>query len=87
MPTYAYHCTVCQHQVDLFQKITDPVEKVCPQCGHEALRRGPGGGIGLSFVGSGFYQTDYTARPKEGNSCPCGKSDRCNNMERKNSTE
>lgn len=77
MPTYAYHCTICQNQLELFQKITEAPETLCPQCGHESLRRGPGGGIGLSFVGSGFYQTDYTARPKEGNCCPCGKGASC----------
>lgn len=31
----------------------------CPACKSEALVRGPGGGIGLQFKGTGFYLTDY----------------------------
>ncbi|MCB1112643.1 MAG: zinc ribbon domain-containing protein [Chlamydiales bacterium] len=71
MPTYAYHCTNCQEETEAFQKITDAPLKKCPQCGKETLQRGPGGGIGLTFKGTGFYITDY-GNKKEG-CCPCGK--------------
>ncbi len=59
MPTYAYHCQECGHEMDAFQKITDAHLTHCPNCNKNTLRRGPGGGIGLSFKGSGFYITDY----------------------------
>lgn len=59
MPTYAYHCQECEHEMDAFQKITAEHLTKCPNCKKETLRRGPGGGIGLSFKGSGFYITDY----------------------------
>ena len=36
----------------------------CPQCKQDRLQRGIGGGTGMIFKGSGFYQTDY----KGGNS-------------------
>lgn len=31
----------------------------CPDCGRMKLRRGIGGGAGIVFRGSGFYETDY----------------------------
>lgn len=82
MPTYAYHCKQCGHKLDIFHKISEPARKLCPQCGHETLQRGPGGGSGLQFKG-GFYKDNYDA-PKvsdttpEGTQppscCPCGKN-------------
>jgi putative FmdB family regulatory protein len=75
MPTYEYHCKACGHKLEAFQKITDHPLTTCGQCGKDALQRGPGGGIGLSFVGTGWYKTDYAggAPAKEGGCCPCGK--------------
>lgn len=84
MPTYDYRCTQCQHALEVSQKISEPSLKLCPQCGHETLRRGPGGGIGISF-GPGFYNTGYSAPPvespqananpaKASGCCPCGKN-------------
>jgi len=84
MPTYEYSCDSCGHTMDLFQKITADPEKECPECRHHTLRRGPGGGAGLIFQGSGFYITDYCqnkenkesqekSSPSKKDSCPCGK--------------
>ncbi|CDR34508.1 FmdB family zinc ribbon protein [Criblamydia sequanensis] len=64
MPTYDYTCENCGHRLEAFQKITSDPLTTCPKCHKEALRRGPGGGIGLSFKGSGFYITDYKSPPK-----------------------
>lgn len=33
--------------------------KKCPQCGRNKLQRLIGGGSGIIFKGSGFYETDY----------------------------
>lgn len=74
MPTYAYHCEECGHEMDAFQKITDSPLTDCPQCNKDSLRRGPGGGIGLSFKGSGFYITDYANKSE---ACPCGSEKSC----------
>lgn len=59
MPTYDYRCEACGHEFELFQYISEPVKRKCPECGRLRLRRliGPGGG--LVFRGSGFYITDY----------------------------
>ncbi|NGX41872.1 MAG: hypothetical protein K940chlam7_00146 [Chlamydiae bacterium] len=79
MPTYEYHCEECEHVMDAFQKISDDPLKECPECGKSALRRGPGGGIGLSFKGSGFYITDYGSKKCDAagtaeKPCSCEKS-------------
>lgn len=59
MPTYDYLCDACSHKFEEFQGINDKLLTKCPQCGKKKLRRLFGGGAGLIFKGSGFYQTDY----------------------------
>ena len=59
MPTYEYVCDRCEHRFELFQQMTDPVKRKCPECGKLALRRLVGAGAGVLFRGNGFYQTDY----------------------------
>lgn len=59
MPTYDYECDACGHSFELFQSITEPVKKKCPECGKPKLRRLFGTGAAVVFKGSGFYQTDY----------------------------
>lgn len=77
MPTYEYTCLKCGHQKEVKQKITEESLKTCDLCHENTLARGPGGGIGLSFRGSGFYITDYkNGTPpsvKQEECCPCGK--------------
>lgn len=56
-----------------------PLSK-CPSCNKDALKRKIGGGIGLSFVGTGFYCTDYKdalQESKASSCCPCGKNTAC----------
>ncbi len=59
MPTYEYKCGDCGHGFELFQSITDPVRRKCPECGARKLKRLIGSGGAVIFKGSGFYQTDY----------------------------
>ncbi|MEN1679892.1 MAG: zinc ribbon domain-containing protein [Planctomycetota bacterium] len=59
MPTYDYECDACDHTFELFQQISDPVKKKCPECGKLKLRRLFGTGAAVVFKGSGFYETDY----------------------------
>lgn len=80
MPTYDYRCKNCEAKSEVFQKITDEPLTNCDHCGKSSLERGFGGGVGLSFKGSGFYITDYKTevQPKTHDGsfscCPCGKS-------------
>ncbi len=59
MPTYDYECDACGHSFELFQGINEPLEKKCPECKKNKLRRLFGTGGAIMFKGSGFYQTDY----------------------------
>src|SRR6188768_2659873 len=59
MPTYDYECDACGHTFELFQSISEPVQKKCPECKKKKLRRLIGAGAAVVFKGSGFYQTDY----------------------------
>ncbi|SRR5690606_14621647 len=59
MPTYDYECDACGHTFDVFQNISEPKKKKCPECGKPKLRRLFGAGAAIVFKGSGFYQTDY----------------------------
>ncbi|MDR0442662.1 MAG: zinc ribbon domain-containing protein [Treponema sp.] len=57
MPTYEYECKSCSHNFEIFQSMSDPPLKDCPECGRE-IRRLIFGGAGVIFKGSGFYVTD-----------------------------
>ena len=59
MPTYQYRCKSCSFEFEELQKNSDKPLKTCPSCKKETLVRNIGGGAGLVFKGSGFYQTDY----------------------------
>ena len=59
MPTYDYLCDACGHEFELFQSISEPVKRKCPECKKPKLRRLFGTGAAVVFKGSGFYQTDY----------------------------
>lgn len=59
MPTYEYVCDACGHAFELFQQMTDPVRRKCPECAELKLRRLIGTGAGVLFKGPGFYETDY----------------------------
>jgi putative FmdB family regulatory protein len=63
MPTYHYHCSNCGHELEELQSFNDEPLLRCPECGTDSLARGVGGGAGLIFKGSGFYQTDYKKEP------------------------
>jgi putative FmdB family regulatory protein len=59
MPTYDYQCEACGHAFELFQSMSAPVKRKCPECKKSKLKRLIGTGSGVLFKGSGFYETDY----------------------------
>ena len=59
MPTYDYRCDACGHEFELFQQMSAPVKKKCPERSKLKLKRLIGTGSGVMFKGSGFYETDY----------------------------
>ena len=59
MPTYDYICDACQHEWELFQRITEDHIKKCPACKKNKAVRQFGTGAAVMFKGSGFYETVY----------------------------
>ena len=68
MPTYEYECDACHYFFEHYQSMTDPKLKKCPKCGKNKLYRLIGTGAGVIFKGTGFYETDYKAKPSAGTS-------------------
>lgn len=81
MPTYQYECTACGHSLEILQSMTDKKLTKCPKCSKQKLVRLIGGGSGIIFKGSGFYETDYKrkepAAAKSTEHTGCGKSNCC----------
>ncbi len=77
MPTYGYKCTKCEHEFEVFQKITDEPIQDCPKCeGGVKKLLFP---VGIVFKGSGFHINDYKKPEKksvtEPASAPAAKSE------------
>lgn len=76
MPVYTYRCDDCGVQFDKKQSFTDPILKVCPECGKKSVHKiyTP---VGIVFKGSGFYATDHRS--------PSGQSNKSHNEEKTSS--
>ena len=59
MPTYQYECQACGHDFEELQDMSAAKLTKCPKCHKNKLVRLIGGGSGMIFKGSGFYETDY----------------------------
>ena len=82
MPNYDYECTDCGYTFEKFQSMTEDKLKTCPECKKDTLVRLIGGGSGVVFKGSGFYETDYKSKPQPApscseSSCPKAKNGTC----------
>ncbi len=75
MPIYEYACTACGHQLEVIQKMSDPVLRTCPACNTEQLQKLISA-AGFRLKGSGWYETDFKGgqKPaaKEAPSPACG---------------
>ncbi|HZK06233.1 MAG TPA: FmdB family zinc ribbon protein [Actinomycetaceae bacterium] len=56
MPTYAYRCTQCSDEFDVYQRFEEEALSSCPKCSGELRKLFTPAGI--VFKGSGFYRTD-----------------------------
>ncbi len=61
MPLYEYECSDCAGRFERIQKFSDPIVKICPECGGpvEKLLSSPA----IQFKGTGWYVTDYAKKP------------------------
>jgi putative FmdB family regulatory protein len=79
MPLYEYECKKCGHRFERIQSFSAPDEKECPVCQGE-VERLISTPARPHFKGSGFYSTDYAAKPAasaksgDGNSSSDGAS-------------
>ena len=79
MPLYEYQCKKCGHRFERIQSFSAPDEKECPVCQGE-VERLISTPARPHFKGSGFYSTDYAAKPSasaksgDGNSSSDGAS-------------
>ncbi len=55
MPIYEYRCEACGHQLEVIQKMSDPLLSECPHCYEEKLAK-------LMSAGS-FQMKSNTAAP------------------------
>jgi putative FmdB family regulatory protein len=62
MPLYEYECKKCGHRFERIQSFSAPDEKECPVCQGE-VERLISTPARPHFKGSGFYSTDYAAKP------------------------
>ena len=65
MPIYEYRCSRCEHEFEVWQKMSDPPVKVCPKCHAHKVEKL----VSLSsfqLKGSGWYATDYGRRKPGG---------------------
>ena len=75
MPTYEYECEACGHKFDHFQSMTSRRLRKCPSCSKPKLKRLIGGGAGVIFKGSGFYETDYKSKRSRRGGGPGSRKD------------
>ncbi len=74
MPTYEYVCDSCDHNFEVFLKMSEKPISECPKCG-EKVRQILSGGLGINFRGSGFYVNDGASKSKSnGLASSSGKS-------------
>lgn len=62
MPTYDYKCENCGNAFEFFQSMKDEPLTLCPECGHDTLKKMVSVPAGLIFKGTGFYLTDYVKK-------------------------
>jgi putative FmdB family regulatory protein len=62
MPLYEYQCKKCGHRFELIQSFSAQDAKECPVCQGE-VERLISTPARPHFKGSGFYSTDYAAKP------------------------
>ena len=87
MPTYEYRCSNCGHELEAFQKITEPSLKLCPECNQEKLERLISGG---NFVlrGHGWAKDNYgPVDPRRGANTDGAQQDRMTNALKKSEKE
>ena len=65
MPIYEYQCSVCNHQFESVQKMSEDPLKNCPVCHKDTLNKLISAS-GFQLKGTGWYATDFrTKKPSD----------------------
>ena len=64
MPIYEYQCSDCGHELEVLQKISDPVLTECPNCAHSTLKKKISAAA-FRLKGGGWYETDFKKSGKK----------------------
>lgn len=71
MPIYEYRCTLCGHELEALQKLSDPPLADCPACNAGSLTKLVSA-ASFQLKGSGWYATDFKggSKPAESGADP-----------------
>jgi putative FmdB family regulatory protein len=78
MPIYEYICTDCGHELEVLQKLSDPLLEKCPVCTKNSLTKKISAAA-FHLKGTGWYKTDFAGKKPENKektpapSCATGK--------------
>ncbi len=61
MPTYAYVCDNCEHELEVVQSFSEDALVRCPECQEDQLRRRIFA-AGIIFKGDGWYVNDNRSK-------------------------
>ena len=64
MPFYEYQCTMCGHEEEVLQKISDKPLKKCPACGKSTMKKKVSAAA-FRLKGGGWYETDFKSGTKK----------------------
>jgi putative FmdB family regulatory protein len=64
MPTYAYVCDNCEHELEVVQSFSEDALVKCPECAEDQLRRRIFA-AGIIFKGEGWYVTDNRSKKEK----------------------
>jgi putative FmdB family regulatory protein len=62
MPIYEYQCGQCGQAVEMLQHVSEAPLISCPKCGQDALTKLISSSS-FQLKGTGWYKTDYAAKP------------------------
>lgn len=58
MPIYEYRCSLCGHELEALQKLSEPALVTCPSCKQDSLTKLISA-AGFQLKGTGWYATDF----------------------------
>ena len=75
MPTYEYRCDSCNHQFEVFARMSDPAPEACEGCGAAGTLTKVLFPVAVHYKGSGFYSTDYSGSKQAAKSDSAGSGE------------